>query len=130
MPGVFFGAWLSKAAHFLFREVIEMKHDKENSYINALFFSSTIFFMIYFAINMDNLFSESLWNNILTVPIWIVMSFFGGGLLILLPTALIYYLLENKFSGFHDFSARSKKIIVCIAMLAIWIILALVVTYW
>lgn len=107
-----------------------MKHDKENSYINALFFSSTIFFMIYFAINMDNLFSESLWNNILTVPIWIVMSFFGGGLLILLPTALIYYLLENKFSGFHDFSARSKKIIVCIAMLAIWIILALVVTYW
>ena len=95
---------------------------------NKTFFTLTIITAIVTLI-MGDIFSDSFFNNLLAVPIWLFGCFFLGGIVFMIPYFMIDYLSKTISNYFLTINEKTKKNICIITVLVVWIALSILGTY-
>ena len=95
---------------------------------NKTFLTLTIITAI-ISLNVCDVFTNSFFNNILTLPLWLLVCAFGSSMIFIIPYFIIDYFSESVSSYFSTINKKTKRIICCITIIVVWLILSVLGTY-
>lgn len=75
------------------------------------------------------IFSDSFFTNLLTLPLWLLLCAFGSCMVFIIPYFIVDYLSESISSYFLTINKRQKIIICIITVIVVWLSLSIIVTY-
>lgn len=91
---------------------------------NKTFLALTIIAAI-ISLNVYEIFSDSFFNNLITIPIWLFGCFMLSGLVFIIPYFIIDYLSKSISNYFLTVDPKKKKVIIAVTIIIIWLALSI-----
>ena len=105
-----------------------MPPNKENNIITSFMIGITIALFFYLVLFTD-VFSNSLWLNLQTVPLMFFGCYFIGNIAVGIPALLYHFFTYHYFTDFYNLSKKKQRTIIAIIIIAAYIAVTLIVTY-
>ena len=105
-----------------------MRTTDNNRLINSIMAGATIVaFIGWLIISKDN-FSQSFFENLFMVFVYLIGSFFIGNIIIGIPIAIFHYLTNHAFEDFYEMSGKNRFLIILLLAVICCVVTALVIT--
>ena len=105
-----------------------MRTNDEDRLINSIMAGATVVTFVVWLIISKNNFSQSFFENLFMVFVYLIGSFFIGNIIIGIPIAIFHYLTNHTFEDFYETSGKKRFLVILLSAVIICIATALIIT--